>query len=140
MLIKLLNFLGVLMLICKFYSNGANDIAYWVSVSDFRKHFNQYDFIENRDAKTIIEAYSEKWFFTDSLGATVFELPAVSVIDGKTQFLSGRHRVSVLINYVEFLPIAFSPSAKNLARNLNFKAIDTTKTIELPELPFKKYD
>jgi hypothetical protein len=139
-LLKALSALGASMFECKFYCKGSEDIAYWVSVSDFRRHFDQHDFTENREAKRVIEAYSKNWFYTDSGGVKLFELPAVSVIDEKTQFISGRHRVSVLLNYLDFIPIAFASSAMNLASTLNLKTIDRKETIELPELPFENFE
>jgi hypothetical protein len=127
------------MLKCKSYVKGTEDSAYWVPVNYFLEYFDQNDFNEYRDAKTVSNAYSEKWFYTDGNKEKVFELPTVCVIDENTQFISGRHRVAVLIKHLSVLPIAFAPSALDFVQRLNLKLIDRGATIELPELPIVKY-
>lgn len=124
---------------CYPYTVVNSDTAYWVPVGEFVRHFDQGDLIKNRDAKDMVDAYSNDWFYTTENEALMFELATIQLINGKTQFISGRHRISVLILHMNLLPIAFCQNAIVLAEQLKLELIDLSKPIELPLLSIRSF-
>jgi hypothetical protein len=124
---------------CKPYIKGNEDLAWWVPIQEFKKHFDQSDFHHNRKVLNVEDAYSEDWFCVGSNNEKLFELPTVCEIEGKTQFINGRHRVAVLIQHLDILPIVFTPSALELLGSLNLEQIKISEGIMLPELPVLKF-
>jgi hypothetical protein len=114
------------------------DTAYWVPVDKFLRNFDQNDFICNRNAKNVDDAYSSAWFYQGD-GKLMFELATIHMVSGKTQFFSGRHRISVLIKHLDILPIAFSQNAISFASSMELKLMDLSTSIQLPSLPVKNY-
>ncbi len=116
-----------------FQNNG--DVGFWVPLSDFQTKFDQEDLIQNRDATNIIHCYSAHWF-CEFENKRCFRLPSVCLMNTKTQFLNGRHRISILIEkHVNPLPIAFAPNAIEFAENQGFERISANIEITIPDLP-----
>lgn len=124
---------------CFAYTVTNLDTAYWVPVADFVRHFDQNDLINNRNAKTVIDAYSTEWFYSKPDGTLHYELPTIHIVLGKTQFISGRHRTSVLLKHIDPMPMAFCQNALPLASELELEKMDLSKIIMLPSLPMRKY-
>lgn len=116
-----------------------SDKPYWVSKKSFFEQFDQSDFY-CRESKDVVAAYLTDWFEMSLDKIPRFNLPAVQYIGGKTQFISGRHRMAVLLPYMDELPIAFAslnhPSDEFL-RRLILRPLDLNEPIELPDLPIK---
>ena len=85
-------------------------------------------------------AYLVDWFDTSPDEMPHFVLPAAQLLGGKTQFISGRHRVAVLLPYLSELPIAFTsvnyPDEGFLAP-LTLRPLALGECIELPDLPMR---
>ena len=118
------------------------DIPYWVSEASFYQHFDQQDFT-CRDILDVVDAYLEGWFDFDEAGNRQFMIPPVSVKNGVTQFISGRHRTAVLLKFMQRIPICFdsrwlAESDKKWVDSVAAKKIDVSKLIELPDLPIRK--
>jgi hypothetical protein len=86
----------------------------------------------------------EEWFHDGPGQTRYFKIPPVSVINGKTQFISGRHRTAVL------LPTAnayrsrsrcamrdISDADTNWIRRVALSPIEADTLIELPDLPIR---
>jgi len=127
------------MIECYPYKVTAKDTPYWIPVILFKRCFDQHDFICNRVAKTVVDAYSNNWFYTNPDGRLMYELATVQIVSGKTQFISGRHRTSVLIKHIDPLPIALYKNALTFAGELNLEPIDLSKSIYLPSLQMRDY-
>ncbi|MEL0583849.1 MAG: hypothetical protein AAES65_03050 [Candidatus Thiodiazotropha sp. (ex. Lucinoma kazani)] len=127
------------MIECYPYTVTDLDTGYWVPVEEFLCHFDQEDLINNRDAKNVVDAYSHEWFYSKVDENLMFELPTIHMVSDKTQFISGRHKTSVLLKHLDILPIAFYQNALPLANSLKLKPIDLSKSIELPSLPMRNY-
>lgn len=76
------------------------DIPYWVSKASFYQHFDQQDFT-CRDILDVVDAYLDDWFDFDAAGNRQFMIPPVSVKNGVSQFISGRHRTAVLLKFMK---------------------------------------
>lgn len=116
------------------YMTKESDRAFWVPAEVFQKSFDQDDF-NCRDVHSVLNEYSPNWFFVAD-GIHYFELPTVIVVRGKTQLISGRHRIAVLLmNDVIELPIGFAEGkACELAECLKLKPIE--ELFRIPNLPF----
>lgn len=124
---------------CLPYVDLPSDAPWWVAKSAFLEYFDQNDFLW-RQVKDVTDAYFEDWFHDGPDQTLYFEIPPVSVINGKTQFISGRHRTAVLLRHLERVPLAFAMRDIGEADTewiqrvaLSPIAIDTL--IELPDLP-----
>lgn len=118
------------------------DLPFWVTRVAFFEHFDQADF-HCRKSQAIIPAYLREWFRMDASGATCFSLPAVHFVQGKTQFLNGRHRTAVLLNFMDAVPLAFdsrfmSASDKRFLDRITTERLDLAQEIELPALPIQE--
>jgi hypothetical protein len=126
---------------CLPYVNLPTDAPWWVGKSAFIEHFDQNDFL-CRQVKEVTDAYLEDWFH-DGRGQTrYFEIPPVSVINGKTQFISGRHRTAVLLRHLERVPLAFAmrdigEADAEWIQRVAIAPIETHMLIELPDLPIR---
>lgn len=104
-----------------------------------QREFDQKDFIGNRSAKSVEDVYSNKWFYRKDDGKLMFELATIHLVSGQTQFISGRHRISVLIQHMESIPIAFCQNAVSFANSLGLEIMDLSKSICLPSRPMKNF-
>lgn len=57
--------------------------------------------------RDVTDAYLAEWFHCDAEGKRYFSLPPISVNQGRTQFISGRHRTAVLLRHLEHVPPSF---------------------------------
>jgi hypothetical protein len=117
------------------------DVPYWVLRSSFLRHFDQKDFL-SRNVKDVVSAYLGDWFCADVDGARRFKIPAVSVVSGTTQFISGRHRTAVLLKYLDRVPLSFitrdlSDVDKAWIDTVVAERIGSDSVIELPDLPIR---
>lgn len=88
--------------------NLATDLPYWIKRDDFFRYFDQGDFM-NREVKEVQLAYLKDWFYEDDSGAKrFFYIPVAGAIGRRTDLISSRHRLAVLLPYLEDLPIAFA--------------------------------
>ena len=122
---------------CLPWTNLASDRPYWVSRAVFFKFFDQSDFAA-RVCSEVEPRYRSDWFPPTNSEPLHFELPTVQFVGGKTQFISGRHRTAVLIQYLNDLPLAlFCPLDQRpyfppevMQRQMLF-----TDVFEIPDLP-----
>lgn len=118
------------------------DQPYWIDKSTFLEHFDQHDFIERRDVMDVEPYYRQDWFETSADGHLQFILPAVFLIDSKSQFINGRHRTAVLFaNNVKKIPIAFDvskPNTKAFVKRLQLQRIRDDEILRLPALPINE--
>lgn len=130
---------------CLPYLTMNDDEPYWVTREVFLQHFNQDDFLF-RESVDITHSYLADWFYELGQDTPLFKLPTVGFVAGKTQFINGRHRTAVLLQYLECFPIAFahpdkvtSPldaeNAQGFLRLLALRPLDINEPIELPDLP-----
>lgn len=112
-----------------------SDALYWMPKEMFFGFIDQEDFIENREVAQTADVYSSAWFYKNDSGAMVFIPPIIHVMSGKTQFINGRHRTSVLLRHLSNIPIGFTESAEQFAISLNLQKIYPEIEIELPDLP-----
>ncbi len=119
--------------------NCATDAPFWVSREVFYKHFDQADFM-NRDSAVIKPAYLYSWFYSEVSGKLMFYIPVVGAIGPRTDLISSRHRLAVLLPYMTELPFAFafgavSPEAKEFLDSIPKRPLDIESPIWLPDLP-----
>lgn len=111
------------------------DIPFWISRKAFFHGFDQSDF-RCRHVQDVEPAYLSDWFHT-SANKTYFRLPTVQLVSSGTQFISGRHRTTVLFRYMDEVPVAFETRfGKSAPSNILMRPLDLEKTIVLPDLPF----
>jgi hypothetical protein len=118
------------------------DVPFWVSKEVFFAFFDQRDF-HFRDQAAPIAAYLADWFHTPQDGEPQFILPAVCIVGGKTQFISGRHRTAVLLPHLEELPIAFAAQPPNreapqVIDRIPKRRLSLSERIWLPDLPVRE--
>jgi hypothetical protein len=116
-----------------------SDQLFCIPKQKFLGHFDQLDFL-CRDRKVVIPAYLEEWFTSSDTSPCAFHVPSVQFIAGRTQFISGRHRIAVLLPHLEELPISFtvinSPPLEFRAL-LALRSVVNDELFELPDLPIK---
>ena len=118
---------------CHPYVKKESDKPYWVPIKVFQENFCQKDFL-CRDVIDVVDEYRSNWFFEID-GRTCFEIPPVDIINGRTEFISGRHRTAVLCKHITVLPIAFAEGdALSYAVSLGLAPISMTEPISLPDL------
>jgi len=119
----------------------SSDLPFWITREMFLEHFDQVDFL-CRKSKDVKPMYLAQWFNALDNGDILFLLPTVLFIEGKTQFISGRHRTAVLLPYLKNLPIAFSlvnkPPQEFLYRVV-LRPLALHEFIELPDLPIVEH-
>lgn len=118
----------------------ASDKPYWLTRESFLAHFDQDDFL-CRESQEITNAYLASWFVDVTENPRRFMLPAVQLIEGKTQFINGRHRTAVLFNSMHEIPIAVTrvdKESQELFQSLSFRPLDVQILIEIPNLSIKE--
>jgi hypothetical protein len=126
---------------CLPYVYLPTDAPWWVAKSAFFAHFDQKDFL-CRQIKDVTDAYLEEWFHEGPAGSRFFKIPPVSVSNGKTQFISGRHRTAVLLPHLERIPLSFamrdiSDVDAEWIRRVALSPIEADILIELPDLEIR---
>jgi hypothetical protein len=127
---------------CLPYVNLPTDAPWWVAKSAFLEHFDQNDFL-CRHIKSVTDAYLKEWFHGGPDETRYFNIAPVSVINGKTQFISGRHRTAVLLAHLERIPLSFAmrdirDADRDWIHSVALTPIDTHTLIDLPNLPIKQ--
>lgn len=122
----------------------SSDEPIWVRREAFFAYFDQDDF-RCRQTINVAHAYLADWFHKyEEEGANHFELPAFQIVDGRTQFINGRHRTAVLLEYLDYLPLAYVPRNRALTpdvapighlRQITHRQLDISEHIDLPDLP-----
>lgn len=126
---------------CLPYVDLETDTAFWVSKDKFYACFDQHDFNFYREVKSVTQGYLKDWFYTSPDGNKFFILPTVQFVNNKTQFISGRHRIAVLLEHLNELPFAFAqPLDGDMAQILNIvdRRVNLNESIQIPDL--QKYD
>ncbi|GIK24468.1 MAG: hypothetical protein BroJett006_07140 [Betaproteobacteria bacterium] len=122
--------------------NRPTDKPYWVSRSSFFEYFDQGDFL-NRDIVNVTPAYLNDWFHTDDHGRQRFYIPVVSTISGHTDLIGSRHRLAVLLPYLEELPFAFAmghlhSNARRVLDMIPKRLLNPSVSFWVPDLPRRK--
>lgn len=123
--------------LCYPHLTNTFDVPFWVPREKFFTHFSQDDLLKRSAKEHIRQVFLSSWFVYEGTTPTKFILPSAHLFKGQTEFFNGRHRIGVLLPFVEHLPIAFDGSIYN---NPEFLArIDATRIgldlqIELPNL------
>lgn len=121
--------------------NCTTDIAYWITKDSFFKYFDQEDF-KCRKVLNVSQAYLDDWFYSPNDRISFFYLPVFTLTkDGKTHFISGRHRTAVILPDIDELPISFATpmfGVTNLLNYLDKRPLDLKELIELPDFPIVK--
>jgi hypothetical protein len=118
----------------------SDDQAYWVSRDTFFRLFDQNDFA-CRQRLDVLPRYRSDWFWRRD-GSLLFHLPTVQFAgrpaDGHTEFINGRHRTAVLIQYLQRLPLAlvmpFRMHEEGLSE-ITAHRLRMDQPLELPDLP-----
>lgn len=122
------------------YVDHPDDEPFWISKAVFATYFDQDDLVKMRHVERVSSTYRPEWFpLVD--GARRFQLPIVSFVSGRTQFINGRHRTAVLLDYLEDLPFALVAShlgqlEQRLRAAIPKRALELSRPIQLPDLPF----
>lgn len=119
--------------------NQHTDVPYWFTCETFYKYFDQDDFMD-RDIKEVRAAYLKDWFHVTSEGNYRFYIPVVSVVNGRTDLIGSRHRLAVLLPYLDELPIAvatafLTPEAQRVLDAIPKRSLDQTQPFWIPDLP-----
>lgn len=120
--------------------NLLTDQPYWIAVEDFYRYFDQADF-QNRNVKDVQCAYLEEWFYEDRAeGVSRFIIPVVGAIGRKTDLISSRHRLAVLLPHLEELPIAFATAhltveSREFLESIPKRDLDKRSTFWIPDFP-----
>lgn len=119
--------------------NHPADKPHWITRDTFYKYFDQEDFL-NRDIKDIQPAYLKDWFHTSADGRILFYIPVVSAMNGKTDLIGSRHRLAVLLPYLEELPIAIATGqlqidARRFLETIPKRPLDTAMSFWIPDFP-----
>lgn len=115
----------------------ATDHPIWVRRDAFFAHFDQADFY-CREAQVVQKAYLADWFHSPAPEHIHFMLPAFQILRGKTEFISGRHRVAVLLDYLSLLPMAVvrvDQQGEPLLDRIIERPLRLDEYIDLPDLP-----
>ena len=115
----------------------SSDIAVWISREDFYEYTNQDDYL-NRNRRSITHAYLSEWFIPARGEITKFLLPTIQVLGNTTQFINGRHRTAVLLEYLSEVPIVFAyedTSSQTFPAGMRIKPVRINQCILLPDLP-----
>lgn len=126
---------------CLPYVHLATDAPWWIEKSSFLQHFDQDDFL-CRQIRNVVDAYLHEWFHDGPDATRFFKIPPISVNNGKTQFISGRHRTAVLLRHLERIPLSFDMRHISVAdmKWISFVAVEPIEThtlIDLPDLPIR---
>ena len=118
--------------------NCPTDKPYWVSRQVFYEQFDQADFM-NREIADVTPAYLMDWFYTGDDGKQMFYIPVVGAIGNRTDLISSRHRLAVLLPHMEELPFAFAfghltGEARVFLNSIPKRPLDISTAIWLPDL------
>jgi hypothetical protein len=124
-------------MLCFPWKDQDRDVPYWVSRQTFLSLLDQDDF-EFRDCLDVLPRYRSNWFFRHEAGKLFFILPVVQCVNGRTQFINGRHRTAVLLRYLERVPLAlmtpFRMNEEGL-KQITGHPLNLSEPLDLPNLP-----
>lgn len=115
------------------------DQPFWIRRDSFFRQFDQLDF-RCREIGSVQNAYLADWFELHPSGMKYFKISTVALVSSGTQFMNGRHRAAVLLNFLDEIPIAFAVhhlSNMHLFKSLEKRHLDLTQEILIPDLPVK---
>lgn len=116
------------------------DAPYWIPRDTFLRLFDRQDF-EFRDNLNVAPVLRHDWFQWPKNGLPLFILPTVQFVNGKTQFINGRHRTAVLIERMACLPLSlampFRMRPDELAQVTRYP-LDQSQPFQLPEFEIVK--
>ena len=115
------------------------DQPFWITREKFFEQFDQDDFYR-REIASVQPTYLAAWFGNYTSGARFFRIPTVGLLSSGTQFVNGRHRAAVLLNFLDEIPVAFALnplSNRLLFGKLEKRPLDLTQLIFLPDLPVR---
>jgi hypothetical protein len=121
--------------------NLTSDVPFWVKKSDFYLHFDQNDFFD-RDVLDVQDAYLNDWFNFFENGIVRFYIPVVGLLSGKTDLISSRHRLAVLLPHLEELPFAFAmahlgPNDLVFLASIPKRPLDPSEAFWIPDFPIQ---
>ena len=121
--------------------NLASDIPYWIARESFYRYFDQENFL-NREVRDVQSAYLKDWFPASANGTIKFLIPVVSAIAAKTDLISSRHRLAVLLPHLEQLPIAIAtrhlqPDAREFWDTIPKCPLDPAAPFWIPDFPIR---
>ncbi len=119
--------------------NLNTDIPYWFTRETFYSDFDQNDFMA-RDVLEVQAAYLKDWFHIAEDGKHQFYIPVVGTVDGRTDLISSRHRLAVLLPYLDELPIAFATAdlyseERQFLDAIPKRVLDINQPFWIPDLP-----
>jgi hypothetical protein len=123
--------------------NLITDEPHWIKREDFYRYFDQKDFLD-REVQEVQPAYLNDWFHTSKDGKVEFYIPVVGVSDGKTDLIGTRHRLAVLLLYLDLIPIAFAmgfllqEDARRFLATIPKRPLDLSEPLWIPDLPIKE--
>ena len=118
------------------------DVPYWVNRNDFFDHFDQFDF-HNREVTNVRAVYLRDWFLTDANGSVKFLIPIVSASGNRTDLIGTRHRLAVILPYLEELPFAFATGhlqadAQRILDAIPKRPLDMSEPFWIPDFPVQE--
>ena len=122
--------------------NKQTDIPFWVKRDDFYRYFDQDDFL-CRDVHDVQNAYLKDWFSFHENGVVRFYIPVVGLLKGgRTDLISTRHRLAVLLPHLEELPFVFATEHFDSDDKIFFASIpkqplDRSMTFWIPDFPIR---
>jgi hypothetical protein len=121
--------------------NCPTDKPYWISRSTFYERFDQDDF-RNREVLHVTSAYLQDWFYRSEDVRLQFYIPVVGAIGKRTDLIGSRHRLAVLLPYLEELPFALAmghlqSEARSYLESLPKRPLDTSVPFWIPDLPIR---
>jgi len=122
--------------------NLPTDVPYWVNRDDFFKHFDQDDF-QNREVRDVRTAYLRDWFLTAADGSVKFLIPIVSALGNRTDLVGTRHRLAVILPFLEEIPFAFATGrlkadAQRTLDAIPKRRIDMSVQFWIPDFPIQE--
>jgi len=121
--------------------NLPTDLPNWVNREDFFQYFDQDDF-HNREVRDVRAAYLKDWFHTSEDGSIKFLIPIVSALGNRTDLVGTRHRLAVILPYLEEIPFAFATGhiqadALRTLESIPKRPIDISVPFWIPDLPIR---
>ena len=121
---------------------SSTEKAFWLPSAVFKSHFDQSDFVDNRDVHKVELAYPSDWFHISDNGIRSFYIPAVAyhLNMKRTGFINCRHRTEVMWQAgMTRIPMGFemaswAAESHILLEKLSLEPMDMTKPIDLPGL------
>lgn len=123
------------------FVNLDTDEPFWITRLIFLEFFDQDDFA-CRNVQNIKVKYRSEWFDMSNPTGPRFIIPVVGVVANRTQFINGRHRTALLLEYLEELPISFAmgyigAEARLIVDSIPKRPLLRSEYMFLPDLPIE---